>query len=297
MKKFDKILEFLFHTKTGICSLIVSVFASMFVLSGCLVADIAACYCDFFWCGMGFICHECGAECDEVFCGDDMSLYEPYDSYGSDCMPCACGEWTCMGGSSSSSSSSSSGCSSSSSNSNSIYVTIEFEDFGKVQRRFYTDNNIAKGDVVVDASQIPSAYSKYYTLTGYYNASGKQIIDASGAVVDDSAFKSKIDFTVRAVGDEKMFDEVVTVNFDTSSLGSGVALNPVKVYVGGVIDVFRSAPETNNSGKRFVGWRAKGGSSDISSKVIEGETVFHFYSFGATPAEEITLEPVYAFAD
>ena len=290
MKKFDKFLEFLFHTKLGVISLVVSVAASMFLFSGCIVADLCACYCDFFMCGSGIACSSIGKECDEAFGCEGCSLYTSYAElhpYGDTCTMCACGEW-CSSGSSSSSSSSSSGCNSSSSSNGYIYVTISYN--GVESSNKYSDSNgLSKGDKVV--YDVPSSYSKYFDLEGYYSYDGKKVLDANGEIVDDSLFKKKIDFTLYARGAEKMFGEVVTIEFDTSN-SIGTKLNPVKVRVGGTIDVFRTLPETYSVYK-FKGWVLKGSTGDSYFEVIEGETVFHFYDFGATPGETVVLAPIY----
>ena len=300
MKKFDKFLEFLFHTKLGIVSLVVSVSASMFLLSGCILADICACYCDFFMCGSGIACSSIGSECDEAFCGDDYSLYKSYaevNSYGNDCQMCACGEW-CNSGSSSSSSSSSSSYSSSSSCSGYtgyLDIIVNYNGVTKTEE-FYSSNSLAKGDVVLGSISVPDSYSKYFTLTGYYTESGKKVLDENGAIVDDGIFKQGRDVKLYARGDEKMFGEVVTVYFDTSDIkDADINLNPVKVYVGGTIEIFRSAPAVDN-GKQFVGWCSADieGATSSFAKVTENETVFHFYSFGAEVGDTVTLKPLYS---
>lgn len=289
MKKFDKILNFLFHTKLGIATLLVSITSSIFVMSGCLLADFLACYCDFFWCGTGDIFDGC------------TTCYEPSDDYGS---MCACGTWgvcndSCGGSSSSSSSSSSNGgcadsCDNGSTSFNSrIFVTYNLGDFGIFSQSYSADNAIANDDVIVSPSDVAD-YSTYFELSGFYTESGKKVIDADGKVVDSGEFKKKVDFELYARGTERYFEDVVTIYFDTTST-TGQHLNPVKVVVGGPIDVFRSVPETYN-GAALTGWRVKDGSSSTNYpivEIIEGKTIFHLYSFRATPGEEIVLEPVY----
>lgn len=295
MKKFDKFLEFLFHTKLGVISLVVSVAASMFLLSGCIVADLCACYCDFFMCGSGIACSSIGKECDEAFGCEGCSLYTSYAElhpYGDTCTMCACGEWCSSGSSSSSSSSSSSYSSSSSCSGYTGYLDIIVNYNGVTKtEEFYSSNSLAKGDVVLGSISVPDSYAKYFTLTGYYTESGKKVLDENGAIVDDGIFKQGRDVNLYARGDEKMFGEVVTVEFDTSN-SIGTKLNPVKVRVGGTIDVFRTVPETYSVYK-FKGWALKGSSGDSYFEVIEGETVFHFYDFGATPGETVVLVPIY----
>lgn len=311
MKKFDKFLEFLFHSKRGIGALMGSALLCMMIFSGCY-ADCLACACEKTNCPEGAGCWDnCENECDRNCSGDcavgNCLFGDGCTAESEDCtLVCGgcnrtmwtdCG-MTCNGGAGS--------CECGVCN---FTCDQAYGDKNNVTVRWFctlpdgtwsgklelTKKGLSSTVSLPDWSNSNSELSfseweKYFELKGFYSVADEEdmVVDVDGNVLDAKALTASREVSLFTKFKEKMRGETVTVTF-TNDYPESFYLNNMKIKVGAKIDHLRlpSLP-----GRTFLGWKVAG-TQNAPVMVREGDE-FHFYTFRAELSDTIELTPVFA---
>lgn len=296
MKKFDRFLEKLFHSKVGICAIAGTVSLGAFAFGGCFTWSTCACVFDAIGCDA---LADCFNACNDTFSCDTGCA--PIDClFGNGCEhDCgSCGVISCGGCNSSCFTDCELRCGDGSCNicnfscnpnDATVIITAYYSVPGADEATSST--TVKKYDVPDSISFDSWKYSEYFDVEGYYY-NGDKVVDADGKVLDKSIFKdSDGSVTVDAKIVEKYVGNEVLIRFDTSAYPD-LILNSVRVVIGQTIDYFRT-PEID--GYRFVGWKVQGWNSDRAPiQITVGATVFHLYDFGMSVNDgSVTLVPVF----
>ena len=291
MKKIDKILDFLFHTKRGVGILVGLAFVVVLTFTGCF-SECADC----------FGCGDCGSGCNncKISCGNCQCTFTDCDDAGCDLSctgcnrnSCQCGTCVCTQTPSCAGCGcgSNGGSSSQSSNSVRLYVKLPSGQGKNV----YVSKKIQNGYTVADLSSVSvdSDTAKYYSTMGYYTTGGVLAVGIDGVVKDAEALlgasgSSIGGYNLQFGGTEAKLGEPVLVAF--SSEHEELIMNTIRVNIGAVITNF---PTPELEGHTLEGWRLKDSEDAPIVSVVNGETVFHLYDFKADLTNSIVLEPIF----
>lgn len=289
MKKIDKILDFLFHSKLGIGILVGLALVVALTFTGCF-SECASCFgCD--------DCDDCQASCGNCLCTCTSCDKANCDLNCNGCgrNSCQCGTCVCTQSPSCSGcgcGASNDGGSSSTQSSNSVRLSVKLPNGNT--KFVYVSKNTQNGYTVSDLQgiSVDADTAKYFTSMGFYTSSGVLAVDMDGKIVDVNALLASAvqydDYNLSFGGTEAKAGEPVLVKFESEH--EELIINPVRVYIGSTITNFQT-PELD--GYTFVGWRLKNASDAPIVTVVNGETVFHLYDFKAELENSITLEPVF----